>query len=476
MLQLSIREIAEATGGSIVRMGGADDKAGTAGTGAGTCVASEDTVITGISTDSRKIGAGDIFIPLIGENFDGHDYIAAAFEKGAAAALSQKPVQDFPGRTVIYVESTLKALQALAAWYRGRFDIPFTGITGSVGKTSTKEMVACVLGKRYNVLKNEGNLNNEIGVPLTVFRLEESHEAAVVEMGMSGFGEISALTAIVRPKVGIITNIGISHIEKLGSRQNILKAKLEILEGLQPGGLLVLNGDDSLLNGVKDLLKVRTVSYGLNDGADYQAVNVCSRGINGIDFDIRIKSGEYTVHVPAPGIHNVYNALAAIAAGLELSVPMQDIIGGIAEFRTGRMRMDIISANGLTVINDAYNASPQSVRAALGVLDELECSRRVAVLGDMLELGEWSEQAHIQTGADAAACKLNYIVTVGPNAANIAKGAVEAGFSPSRTASFSTNDEALEFLNTVLEPGDAVLVKGSRGMKMEEIVRELVAE
>lgn len=464
MLQINIQEIAEATGGRIIHAGG----------GNGTACAG--TIIRGISTDSRKIGDGDLFIPLIGENFDGHDYIAGAFEKGAAAALSQKPVQDFPGRTVILVENTLKALQALAAWYRSRFDIPFIGITGSVGKTSTKEMVACALGTQYNVLKNEGNLNNEIGVPLTVFRLEEDHEAAVVEMGMSGFGEISALTAIVRPRVGIITNIGISHIEKLGSRQNILKAKLELLEGLQPGGLLVLNGDDSLLSGVRDLLKVRTISYGLNEGVDYQAVNIRSRGINGIDFDIRIESKDYTIHVPAPGIHNVYNALAAVAAGLELSVPMQDIIDGIAQFRTGRMRMDIISANGLTVINDAYNASPQSVKAALDVLDELECSRRVAVLGDMLELGEWSEQAHTQTGTDAASCRLDYILTVGANAANIAKGAVTAGFPPSRALSFSTNGEALEFLNRVLEPGDAVLVKGSRGMKMEEIVQKLIAE
>jgi UDP-N-acetylmuramoyl-tripeptide--D-alanyl-D-alanine ligase len=405
-----------------------------------------------------------------------HVRFAKAFENGAAAALSQKPVPDMTNGVVIMVENTLKALQALAERYRSRFSIPFTGITGSVGKTSTKEMVACALGTRYNVLKNEGNLNNEIGVPLTVFRLDESHEAAVVEMGMSGFGEISALTSIVRPKVAIITNIGISHIEKLGSRQNILKAKLEILEGLEPGGLLILNGDDSLLGGARDLLKVRTVSYGLNEGVDYQAVNVRSHGIGGIDFDIRVTVEEYTVHVPAPGIHNVYNALAAIAAGIELSVPIKDIIDGIAQFRTGRMRMDIIGANGLTVINDAYNASPQSVKAALDVLDELECSRRIAVLGDMLELGEWSAQAHTQTGTDAAACRLDYIVTVGDDAAHIAKGAVAAGFPEGHAVSFSTNGEALEFLTRMLKQGDAVLVKGSRGMKMEEIVQELVSE
>jgi len=473
MLQISIREIIETTGGKVILSGGAP---GTAYAGAEAFRASGDMIVSGISTDSRKIKPGDLFIPLIGENFDGHNYIASAFENGAAAALSQKPVSNLPDRVVISVDNTLKALQDLAERYRSRFSIPFTGITGSVGKTSTKEMVACALGTRYNVLKNEGNLNNEIGVPLTVFRLDGSHEAAVVEMGMSGFGEISALTSIVKPSVAIITNIGISHIEKLGSRQNILKAKLEILEGLQPGGLLILNGDDSLLSGVKDLLKVRTVSYGLNEGVDYQAVNVCSRGISGIDFDIRVHTGEYTVHVPAPGIHNVYNALAAIAAGLELSVPMKDIIDGIAQFRTGRMRMDIISANGLTVINDVYNASPQSVKAALDVLNELECSRRIAVLGDMLELGKWSEQAHTQTGADAASCRLDYIVTVGADAAYIVKGAAGAGFPADRAVSFSTNDEALGFLERILEPGDGVLVKGSRGMKMEEIVQKLVSE
>ncbi|HEX2944614.1 MAG TPA: UDP-N-acetylmuramoyl-tripeptide--D-alanyl-D-alanine ligase [Clostridia bacterium] len=485
MLKISLKEIIEATGGRIIGPDGAAGKAcGDAendkayrdtGTGkaSGTC---GDIVITGISTDSRKIEAGDLFIPLIGENFDGHDYIAGAFEKGATVALSQKPILDFPGKVVVTVDNTLKALQDLAALYRSRFSIPFTGITGSVGKTSTKEMVACALGTRYNVLKNEGNLNNEIGVPLTVFRLDESHEAAVVEMGMSGFGEINALTAIVRPKVGIITNIGISHIEKLGSRQNILKAKLEILEGLQPDGLLILNGDDPLLSGVKGLLKVRTVSYGMNEGVDYQAVNVCSRGINGIDFDIRIRTGEYKVHVPAPGVHNVYNALAAIAAGLELSVPMEDIIGGIAQFKAGKMRMDIICGNGLTVINDAYNASPQSVKAALEVLGEMDSTRRIAVLGDMLELGEWSEQAHTQTGADAAAIRLDYLVTVGKNAAHIAEGATAAGFPADHTVSFSSNSDALEFLSGMLKPGDTVLVKGSRGMKMEEIVQELVTE
>lgn len=454
MVQLSLNEIVKALGGENTEDG-------------------ENIVVSGISTDSRKIQEGDLFVPLIGENFDGHDYMDNAFKKGAVAALSQKRKHSIPGRSIIQVGDTLKALQNLAGWYRSRFSIPFIGITGSVGKTSTKDMVACALGVGFHVLRNEGNLNNEIGVPLTIFRLDGNHEAAVVEMGMSGSGEIGILTSIVRPKVGIITNIGISHIEKLGSRQNILKAKLEILEGLQPDGLLVLNGDDALLSGVKGLLNVRTVSYGLEEGLDYQAYHIQSRGEAGVDFNIMINGREFTVSVPSPGVHNVYNALAAIAAGYELGVPVQDMIKGIAQFSPGNMRLNIIKENGLTIINDAYNASPQSVKAALDVLAVLDSKRKIAVLGDMLELGEWSHQAHMETGSHAAEKKLDYLVTVGHSAEDIGKGAVEAGLPADRVFAYTNNTDAMNFLNRTLEQEDAILVKGSRGMKMEEIVNYL---
>jgi len=451
MFQLTIKEILEATKGKLLETG-------------------ENDIITGVSTDSRKIAAGDLFIPLKGEKFDGHDFIESAFKQGAAASLTQDYSVHFPGKVLILVEDTLIALQQLAAAYRSRFAIPFIGITGSVGKTSTKEMVAYALSEKYNVLKNEGNLNNEIGVPLTIFRLDSTHEAAVIEMGMSGFGEISTLTEIVKPHVGIITNIGISHIEKLGSRQNILRAKLEILDGMKPDGLLVLNGDDAMLNGVKGLLKQRTVSYGLEEGADYVAQNVKSRGEAGIDFDIMIKGKNYTIHVPAPGIHNVYNALAAIAAGSELGIPVETLAKGISRYSPGNMRLNIINVNGIKVINDAYNASPQSVKAALDVLEEMETGRRIAVLGDMLELGEWTEQAHLDTGRMAAEKNIDYIVTVGKEAVNIARGAAETGYAPDRIASFQSNREAYEYLKNILKQGDAILVKGSRGMKMEELV------
>jgi len=457
MIHFNVEEIIKATAGKL---------AGIAG----------NTPITGVSTDSRRIRPGDLFIPLIGENFDGHDFIKPAFENGAAASLTQKETIHFPGKTMIVVKDTLIALQNLAAWYRNSFNIPFIGITGSVGKTSTKEMVACALSGRYNVLKNEGNLNNEIGVPLTIFRLEPEHEAAVVEMGMSGFGEIRALTNIVRPKIGIITNIGISHIEKLGSRQNILKAKLELLEGLQPDGLLILNGDDVMLSGAKELLNCRTVSYGLEEGVDYQAYNIRSRGEYGVDFNVMVQGIEYSVQLPVPGVHNVYNALAAIAAGLELGVPMHDLQKGISHFTAGKMRMNIIRSNGMIIINDAYNAGPQSMKAALDVLSELDSSRKIAVLGDMLELGDWSEQAHTETGIQAARKEVDYIIAVGKEAAHIIKGAVDSGFNPERTAHFSCNSDAVGYLRNLIRQGDAILVKGSRGIMMEQIVQALTEQ
>ena len=457
MISFSVEELVQATNGRLTRSG---DKSS----------------ITGISTDSRTTRPGDLFIPLIGENFDGHEYIEAAFKNGAVASLTQNESFYFPGKTMIVVNNTLTALQNLAAFYRNSFDIPFVGITGSVGKTSTKEMVACALAERYNVLKNEGNLNNEIGVPLTIFRLEQEHEAAVVEMGMSAFGEIRALTNIVRPMVGIITNIGISHIEKLGSRQNILKAKLELLEGLQPDGLLILNGDDAMLSGAKDLLNCRTVSYGLEEGVDYQAYNIQSRGEYGIDFSVMIEEMEYLIQLPSPGVHNVYNALAAIAAGIELCVPMNYLQTGISHFSPGKMRLNIVKANGLTVINDVYNASPQSMKAALDVLGEMASPRKIAVLGDMLELGDWSARAHVETGIQAARNEPDYIITVGNEATNIISGAVNAGFNQNRTAQFKSNIEALEYIKKLVQTGDAILVKGSRGMKMEEIVHALTEE
>ncbi len=432
------------------------------------------TVISGISTDSRKINKGDLFVPVSGEKFDGHDFVKSSLDSGAAASLISKPVDSLKDKAIIRVDDTLKALGDIARFYRDKFRIPFVGITGSVGKTSTKDMISGVLARKYSVLKTSGNFNNHIGLPLTIFNLESFHEAAVLEMGMSGFGEIGYLTSIVKPDIAVITNIGLSHIEKLGSRQNILKAKMEILEGLKSEGLVILNGDDKLLYGLKDLLKFRTVYYGMEDGLQYQACGVKTMGENGTYFEITVKNKDYKVNIPVPGIHNIYNALAAIAVGVEMNVPLEDIIKGIAGFTPEKMRLNIVSGNGIKIINDVYNASPQSMKAAIDVLKEVGGNRRtIAVLGDMLEMGEWSYRQHIDVGRYAVSEGINYIITVGKEGENIAKGALESGAREESIFAFGNNDEAGLFLEDFIKDGDVVLVKGSRGMKMEDIVDKL---
>lgn len=440
-----------------------------------------DTEFLNVSTDSRTIKNGELFIPIKGERFDGHDYIKNAFCSGAAGTITQRDIENVDKEAVkgviIKVDDTLKSLKKLALYYRQKFKIPFIGITGSVGKTGTKDMISCILAQECNVLKTEGNFNNEIGVPLTIFNLEPYHEVAVLEMGMSNFGEISSLTSIVRPKVVVITNIGMSHIENLGSRQNILKAKMEILEGVPRDGLVVLNGDDSLLYGLKGFLDKHTVYYGMDEGLDYQAYNIQNAGESGVYFDINIRDREYKIHIPLPGVHNVHNTLAAIAVATEMGMPIDRIIEGIKNFTPDKMRLNIISYNGIKIINDTYNANPQSMEAALKVLKDINSSkRRIAVLGDMLELGEWAYDAHFNLGKFAISLGIDYIITVGQNGKNIAEGALEAGARYDKVRTFSDNAEALKFLKSFVTNDDVILIKGSRGMQMEEIVLDLTKE
>jgi UDP-N-acetylmuramoyl-tripeptide--D-alanyl-D-alanine ligase len=433
------------------------------------------TVVTGVSTDSRNVKKGDLFIPLKGSNFDGHDFIGKAIESGAQAILTHKDIEIIPKDiAVIKVKDTLKALGDLAGYYRKRFNIPFIGVTGSVGKTSTKDMIASVLGQHLNTLKTQGNFNNEIGLPLSILNLDPSHKAAVLEMGMSGFGEISRLTSIVKPDIAIITNIGMSHIEKLGSRQNILKAKLEILEGLNSKGLVILNGDDNLLSGMRGLLGFRTKFFGMEEEVDFKAENIRLSGEKGSSFEIRIDSIDYEVEVPAPGIHNVYNALAAIATAIELEIPMENIIKGISSYLPEKMRMNIFEVSDMKIIDDTYNANPQSMEAALNVLAEIgNDGRKIAVLGDMLEMGDWADEAHMEIGKLAFLKGVNYIITVGDKGKKIAQGALAAGEYPDNVRMFDDNSSAWEFINGLIMPGDVILVKGSRGMKMEEITQKL---
>lgn len=431
---------------------------------------SSDQVFTGVTTDSRKVEQGHLFIPLAGEKFDGHDYIEQCFKAGAAVCLTEKWIPQTDNAAAILVDDTARALRDLAAWHRNKYTAPVVGITGSVGKTSTKDMIYCVLARQYEVLKTQGNFNNEIGLPLTLLNLENKHEIAVIEMGMSGFGEISRLTAIAQPQIAVITNIGVSHIEKLGSQQGILKAKLEILEALKPEGLVLLNGDDPLLKELAGKLNFKAVFYGMNSGQDYKAENYESLGEAGTRFTVRIENQTYSVAIPVPGVHNVYNALAAIAVGIEMNIPMDIIIEGIASYSPGNMRQNIVTYKGLKIINDAYNASPQSMQAAINVLEEL-CvkTRGIAVLGDMLELGGMSEELHYSVGNFIKDKKIDYLITVGSASENILQAVVNSGSSAISLKHFRSNSEALEYILSIAEKGDFILIKGSRGMKMEQI-------
>jgi len=427
-------------------------------------------VFVGITTDSRKVAPNNLFIPLVGEKFDGHDYIEQCFRTGAAVCLTEKPIPQIVNASAILVKDTAKALRDIATWHRNKYNIPVVGITGSVGKTSTKDMISCVLSKHYEVLKTQGNFNNEIGLPLTLLNLNSTHELAVIEMGMSGFGEISRLTAIAQPQIAVITNIGVAHIEKLGSAQGILKAKLEILEGLKPGGLLVLNGDDPLLVELAGKLSFRTIYYGMNSGLDYVAQDYESLGESGTRFSIMFGNKTYNVAIPVPGIHNVYNALAAIAIGIEMNIPMKVIIEGIAEYSPGNMRQNIITYNGIKIINDAYNASPQSMQAAINVLEELSVKTRgIAVLGDMLEMGDMAEKLHYSVGNFIKDKKIQYLITVGKDSKYIKQAVADSDNKTIELQHFDNNNEALKYILSIIRQGDYILIKGSRGMKMEQI-------
>lgn len=427
-------------------------------------------VFVGVTTDSRKVAQDNLFIPLVGEKFDGHDYIDLCFRAGATVCLTEKLITQVKDATAILVNDTAKALRDIATWHRNKYNIPVVGITGSVGKTSTKDIIACVLAQKYEVLKTQGNFNNEIGLPLTLLNLSDTHEVAVIEMGMSGFGEISRLSAIAQPQIAVITNIGVSHIEKLCSQQGILKAKLEILEGLKAGGLVILNGDDSLLRELKGKLSYKTVYFGMNSDFDYAAQDYESLGETGTRFNIKLGAQTYKVAIPVPGIHNVYNTLAAIAVGIEMNIPINVIIDGIAKYKPGNMRQSIIAYQGIKIINDAYNASPQSMKASVNVLEELSSNTRgIAILGDMLELGDMSKELHYSVGSFIVDKKIDILITVGNTSKNIMQAVADSDNQKIKLQHFDNNEEALKYILSIIKKEDFILIKGSRGMKMEQI-------
>ncbi len=446
MIPLSFKEIAAAAGSSSELEGKTDI----------------------ICTDTRKITPGCLFIALRGDNFDGNAFAAKAVEDGALCAMTERDCG--LGERQIIVGDTRRALLDLAGYFKSLFDIKTFGVTGSVGKTTTKEMIYMVLSSKYKTLKNEGNLNNEIGVPLTLFNLDESHRAAVIEMGMNHFGEISRMTRAVKPDAAVISNIGVSHIENLGSREGILKAKLEILEGMKSSSPVILNGDDDMLSKA-DTGSRPVIYYGIeNSACAFKAQEITSTDVETV-FTCRFEGGSVKVCLPFTGRHNISNALAAVAAGSLAGIEPGDALEALKSFRPTGMRQNIVKKFGMTFIEDCYNASPDSQAAAMSVLGNMNCKRKIAVTGDMLELGDYSRTAHEAVGRYAAENGIDILFTYGKNSEYTAAKAKELGLGDVRH--FDNKEELTVSLADEVAPGDAVLFKASRGMKLEEIINGL---
>ena len=426
-----------------------------------------DAVVERVTSDSRTAGPGTLFIALKGARVDGHDFMAPCIRAGAVACLSEREPAPRE-RPAIVVDSTLRATGALAAWHRGRFNIPVIGITGSVGKTTTKEMIAAVLGERYNTHKTQKNLNNELGVPWTLMRLDDEHQVSVVEMGISDFGEMRRLTHMVRPTIAVFSVIGDAHLEFLGDREGVMRAKGEIFEGMDSDGLAVLNGDDPIQRRCHP--GMRRITYGLSEGCDVRGEDVVGLGEAGMRMTIHHPGGAFKISIPAFGSHLASAALAAAAVGLALGLSGEEIARGIARYQTVGDRARVIHANGMTIVSDCYNANPNSCRAAVDSLMQLEGRRRVCILGDMLELGPRSEELHRDVGAYAARSGIDLVVGCGPLSRNIADGARAAGAD---VLYFRDKAELLASLGDVLRPGDCVLLKASHSMAFEEIVHQM---
>jgi len=429
-----------------------------------------------VSTDTRKIAAGDLFFALAGERFDAHDFIGQAVEKGAAAVVVSRPPDGGLSVPVLLVDDTLAALQRLAAYNRRQFSLPVVAVTGSNGKTTTKDLIAAVLGRRFKTLKTVGNLNNHIGLPLTLLELDGTCGAAVLEMGMRGLGEIDLLAGIAQPNVAVITNIGETHLERLGSIENIAMAKSEVLHHLNPGGAAVLNGDDPWVRKVAGKFNGRVLFYGTGADNDLRAADIMAMDGQTTAFTVYHKDRQAEIKLPVPGRHNVLNALAAVGVGLVAGISMEQAAAGLAGAELTGMRLEILETGSYRIINDAYNANPASTKAALTVLaDQAGNRRKVAVLGSMFELGERTESGHREVGAAVFANGVELLVTVGDLAEYIARGAMDKGMTPDKVFHCDDHGRAGEVLRSRLQAGDVILVKGSRGMKMEEIVAGLMS-
>lgn len=444
-MKLSTQEIAKAVGG----------------------YASTDIEISGVFTDSRKPLSGGLFVALEGENFDGHKFIESAVKSGAAAVMCKAvPPVNVP---YILVQNTKTAYQSLAAYYRVKTGVKVIGITGSVGKTTTKDLTALCFSAKYETYKTQGNLNNDVGVPATLLSIEPCHDAAIVEMGMNHSGEISLLTRIAAPDAAIITNVGITHIENLGSRENILKAKLEILEGMKTGSPLIINADNDMLS-CADIQGFRLIKCSLEQEADVYAENIIESA-EGSEFDVYVLGHKGHVKLPVAGRHNIMNSLLALGAGAAFDIHLNDMCNALCLYTPSGMRQRINVVKGITFIEDCYNASPDSVNAALSVLKNLPVKRRIAVLGDMLELGDIAEKSHALIGEAAVNNNVDILLTYGEMTRHTAEKAKELGLK--EVYSFNDHDSLAKKLFETVKPNDGVLFKGSRGMKLETAMNKL---
>ncbi|MDF2609713.1 MAG: UDP-N-acetylmuramoylalanyl-D-glutamyl-2,6-diaminopimelate--D-alanyl-D-alanyl ligase [Lachnospiraceae bacterium] len=475
----------------------------------------ENVRITSVSTNSNSIEPGALFVPIVGERVDAHDYIDSAFAHGAIACFTSRHESMRGSQAYIKVKDTIEALQMLGAYYRNRFTLPVVGITGSVGKTTTKEMIAAALATKYNVLKTDGNMNSQIGLPLMMFRIHSEHEIAVIEMGMSEVGEMAKLTLVAKPEVAVMTNIGVSHIGQLKTRENIRKEKLNIINSFGKDSVLFVNGDDNLLNEINEtakgyisnkesnlsseiykdkenshfsanidisetsrdkLIEAKVVAFGTTPLCDYRAENI--RTIEGkTHFTLRNgKDDGEEIILSVLGIHNVNNALAALAVASHYGIPASVSKLGLYDYRPIAMRGQIKEINDIKIIDDSYNASPDSMKGGIQILLEMDgVTRRIAVLADVLELGEISYQCHYEVGAYIAEHKVDEVVTIGTEAAAIAKAIQDKG-AQIITNSFTNNQEAITYLKNNLKAGDGVFIKGSRYMRTDEIVKALLED
>lgn len=427
-------------------------------------------VVESITTDSRQAEKGCLFVAIPGERVDGHDFIPSVFEKGALAVISERELEN-PAGPYIQVESSLEAVKGIAAYYREQLDIKVVGITGSVGKTSTKEVIASVLAQKYNVLKTLGNFNNELGLPLTVFRLRDEHQVAVLEMGISHFGEMHRLAKIARPDICVITNIGQCHLEFLKDRDGVLRAKTEIFDFIKEDGSIVLNGDDDKLAQIQEAKGIRPIFFGTESGRSVYADHIENLGLKGVQCRIHVDDKRVSVRIPIPGHHMVMNALAAAAVGHQLGLTMEEIKAGIEQLEAVSGRFHIIENGRLQIIDDCYNANPVSMKASLDVLCDAK-GRRVAILGDMGELGENEAQLHAEVGAHASGNHIDLLICTGTVSSHMAEAAVADG-GCGEVLQVPTLDALLTCLPSLIEPDDTVLVKASHFMHFEKVVEKL---